>query len=249
MPAIHAQTAKSVYIEPIVNGKALGNTTGFLIRIRHSYYLVTNRHVCTGEDQLTGNALHSSKFTPTHIRIFHNSIKGLDFYEKKIESLWGGNERLWIEHPTLGARCDVVILRLQDYTNCMMFEYDLDNPVIDFSINLTETVSIIGYPFGKRIGPGFAVWSTGFIASEIEIDYDEMPVFLVDRRSRTGQSGSPVYAFRPAGFVKSGEDLKMYDAPVGKLLGIYSGRINRESDLGMVWKLDCLREIRNTCLE
>ena len=34
-----------------------------------------------------------------------------------------------------------------------------------------------------------------------------------------------------------------FDGPVSKLIGIYSGRINSESDLGIVWKTSAILEL------
>jgi hypothetical protein len=71
-------------------------------------------------------------------------------------------------------------------------------------------------------------------------DGSRRPVFLIDCRSRPGQSGSPVvlhhgYHARAAnsiGFRASSE-----------LLGVYSGRINEHSDLGRVWKSSMIVEL------
>jgi hypothetical protein len=35
----------------------------------------------------------------------------------------------------------------------------------------------------------------------------------------------------------------VYGGSISNLLGIYSGRINAESDLGMVWKVQVIKEI------
>ncbi len=34
-----------------------------------------------------------------------------------------------------------------------------------------------------------------------------------------------------------------FSGPVSNLLGVYSGRINSESDLGLVWKAQAVRDI------
>jgi hypothetical protein len=92
-----------------------------------------------------------------------------------------------------------------------------------------------------------AIWSTGFIATELDVDYDDLPIFLVDCRTRSGQSGSAVIAFRTVGFVRL-MDGSMHNltAAVCKLLGIYSGRIKKDSDLGMVWKAEAIQQLINS---
>ena len=40
----------------------------------------------------------------------------------------------------------------------------------------------------------------------------------------------------------------MFRGPVTRFLGVYSGRINPESDLGIVWKADSIRELVGSLL-
>ena len=87
-------------------------------------------------------------------------------------------------------------------------------------------------------------WLPSFLASEPEVDFNNLPVMLIDCRSRPGQSGSSVIAYRNGGGVpmmNGGET--MFGRPVWKFMGIYSGRINAESDLGIVWKASALDEL------
>lgn len=71
------------------------------------------------------------------------------------------------------------------------------------------------------------------IKEKIEkVYYYEMPMFLVDAKTRNGQSGSPVIMYK-----------KVNDEEKTFLLGIYSGRINEKSDLGYVWKTELIKEI------
>ena len=92
----------------------------------------------------------------------------------------------------------------------------------------------------------FAIWSTGYIASEPDTDYNLLPCFLIDCRARPGQSGSIVIArFLPGDVVKFKGDMYQAKNEMTHFLGIYSGRINSESDLGIVWKMEVLRNIVN----
>ena len=80
------------------------------------------------------------------------------------------------------------------------------------------------------------MWSTGFVASEPDIDHGGRPIFLIDCRTREGQSGSPVIISRSSEGYLSYEDGSTVGEFIPQLLGVYSGRINPESDLGIVWK-------------
>lgn len=131
---------------------------------------------------------------------------------------------------------------------------------------VTQQVYIIGYPYGyTTTSNGYLpIWTSGTIASEYEknltVPFDyiyridkivekidnekedvlkekmreelkniyhfEAPSFLIDSKTREGQSGSPVILGNTT-----------------ILLGIYSGRINANSDLGYVWKAELIKEI------
>jgi hypothetical protein len=105
------------------------------------------------------------------------------------------------------------------------------------AVNPADPVSVVGFPFGLQAGGSLAVWATGFMASEPDIDFNNLPTFLVDCRTRPGQSGSAVIAHRHGGMVTMQDGSSgVFGGPVTKFLGVYSGRINEESDLGIVWK-------------
>ena len=74
---------------------------------------------------------------------------------------------------------------------------------------------------------------------------EDLPIFLIDCRARPGQSGSPVVAYRSGGSVvlEDGTTVVVSGGPVHRFFGIYSGRINEKSDLGLVWKAQAIREL------
>ncbi|WP_449493627.1 hypothetical protein [Caballeronia sp. M23-90] len=106
-----------------------------------------------------------------------------------------------------------------------------------------EPVSVIGFPFGQSSVERFPIWATGFLAQELSLVTPENPTFFIDCRTRQGQSGSPVIAFR-AGSYRQRQADKMASIitpkPVWEFLGIYSGRINNESDIGRVWHVSAI---------
>ena len=104
---------------------------------------------------------------------------------------------------------------------------------------------IIGFPFGRTGGAALAIWGQGSLATEPDVDYEELPCVLVDSRTRPGQSGSPVIAYVPRGgtlYMKRGDVHMMSDERV-ELVGVYSGRMNQDSDLGYVWKASVVGQI------
>ena len=74
-------------------------------------------------------------------------------------------------------------------------------------------------------------------------------MFLVDARTRSGNSGSPVVGYYPTGMIPSARGLTLGNLLTEDFLGVYAGRIpqdrqtERESDLGIVWKARIVAEI------
>jgi hypothetical protein len=74
--------------------------------------------------------------------------------------------------------------------------------------------------------------------------------FLVDSRSRPGQSGAPVLLYlRPGDPVIENDDVYEHGQFVHGLVGLSSGRIHDDSDLGMVWTAQAIREVLTQELE
>ena len=105
-----------------------------------------------------------------------------------------------------------------------------------------ETVSVIGYPFGISVGATLGLWVTGTIASEPGVEFAGLPMFVIDCRTREGQSGSPVVALRSGWAVVDGQG-RLGGGPYYRFLGVYTGRIRGDSDLGLVWKATVVAEI------
>jgi hypothetical protein len=138
---------------------------------------------------------------------------------------------------------DVVALPLGSVRGARFFPYDLHNPGPRIVFGPSNDVSIIGFPFALSGGGGLGVWVQGTLATEPSIDYWDVPLLLVDSRTREGQSGSPVILYRTDGYITEGGDMINNGVPAARLVGVYSGRINKESDLGRVWKIGTLVEI------
>jgi hypothetical protein len=94
----------------------------------------------------------------------------------------------------LGPRADLVALPLQNLVDVDLHPYDPEN-VADIRVGPADVVSVIGFPFGIAAGGAFGVWATGFLAAEPDVNFNDLPIQLIDCRSREGQSGSPVIAY------------------------------------------------------
>ncbi|MCX5721117.1 MAG: hypothetical protein NT179_03685 [Nitrospirae bacterium] len=153
---------------------------------------------------------------------------------------------MWIEHPDLGGRADFVALPLTQTDGIQLYPYTLGVGDPAILIAPAEVVSVVGFPFALTAGGYLAVWATGFVATDHDINYNGLPVFLIDCRSRQGQSGSAVIAHRPGGAVATEQGVTVGGGAMTRFLGIYSGRVNAESDLGFVWKATAIRQLIDT---
>lgn len=236
---------RSLYLQPMFDGTPLSNATGFVVDSAIGRLLITNRHVVTGRHQSTDQPMSSHGGVPNQLAISHHEKNQLGKTFITTESLLNadGSPR-WIEHPRLGRAVDFVALPIAEPQNADLFLYKLDQTPNEGMLVPASRVSVVGFPFGLRAGEAFAIWATGFVASEPDVDMEGLPYFLIDCRTRPGQSGSAVIAQFEAGeMIPTRNGPIVMPKPLVQLLGIYSGRVNENSDLGMVWKISALREL------
>jgi hypothetical protein len=244
LPMVYRESFQSLLIVMRFNGQELTCGTGFVVGAPDCPVLITNRHNFTGRDNNTGELLHTMAAEPNEVLIYHNVQGSLGTWSGRLEPIYRDDKPLWFEHPHLGGQVDVVGLPLTNLDDVQLYPYDVFNPGPDIAVGPADPVSVVGFPFGVTAGGCCAIWATGFLASEPVINYKGLPVQLIDCRSRPGQSGSPVIAHRSGGWVRlrSGDEV-VYKEPVSRLIGVYSGRINRESDIGIVWRISVVCEL------
>ena len=234
---------QSLLLNSRANGNALSSGSGFIVQKDGRSFLLTNRHVVRGRHQETDAPLSPTGGIPDELIIRHN-LTELGTWKDFSESLHDARgQARWIEHPRLGKRADVVALPLTNMQGVAVYPYDPANPGFEMTLQPTALVSVVGFPFGRSSAGGLAIWATGFVASEPELDFEGLPVFLIDCRARPGQSGSAVLAYRADGVYQSRGNITTFPGAISRFLGIYSGRINSESDIGMVWKASAIAEL------
>jgi len=252
-PRIEIPTAKSLFIEAYFDDQLLGSATCFLLtRTKETNCVVlTNRHVVTGRHQETNKPLDKKNGAVPNAVVIHFHKEGAalgEWTQIRLPLYRQTDEPYWIEHPRLGAQADVVALNLTWGNDVAQYPYyldlELDRPKMVLSP--AEPVSVIGFPFGLASHARYPIWATGFLAQDLSFVSPEHPRFFIDCRSRQGQSGSPVIAFRAQGarLIKDGKPVaNLTPNPTWEFLGIYSGRINEESDIGIVWHVSVLGEL------
>lgn len=237
-------SARSLYLILAYGEEILGTATGFVVEKDKKFYLITNWHVISGRNPESNLILAPSGKTPNRILIWHHG-KTLGTWILKKEDLYDeSGEKRWKEHAK-GKKIDLVALPLTGISDdIQIYSFDLALTKTDMVPQVAMPVSIIGFPLGFS-GPGrFPIWKTGHIASEPELDYNNEPLFLIDATTRGGMSGSPVVLRLSGGYkMKSGGSIIGSSGTATLFLGVYSGRISDDAEIGRVWRPYLIEEI------
>ena len=238
---IDAYSSMALYAEMFINGGTIpiGKGTVFTTFINSQNYLITNWHVVTGRNADTNKPIDDGPCDPDYMEawFFTNTI-GLWLCKKiNLKDKHGNN--LWIEHP-MGREIDVVAIPFVPKSDVYITNLNLETASIPLKIYPSKEVSIIGYPNGLSAGGKFPIWKKGHIASEMDLNFNNKPLFLIDATTRGGMSGSPVI-LRESGMVELGTSITT--GTYTKFLGVYSGRLDNQSEIGRVWKPIVINEI------
>ncbi len=240
----------SLYLEPLgpMGLPVSGGATGFVVRDGQELFLVTNRHVVTARNSKTGDRLGG--LSPSAVRVYLRSQLAGRWVGVVVELGDEDGRPLWWEHPEHGWQVDVVAIpfpaqgvpqELVDWSAA----YTVAGPALP-RLGIASQVHVIGYPVGfdpNRTSAWLGVWTRGTLAWPPSLDWESLPTMLIDCRARQGQSGSPVvfYADELTRFLAS--DGRELVGPAWDLVGVYSGRTHRDSDVGMVWKRSAVADI------
>lgn len=266
-PAVTADRLSAKALRLMVYGggtECLGTGTGFLVESARGTCLVTARHVLTGRHHYNGDKLHSSGAIPTEVRIYHrmkdgNNISGAA-YIGGVALYDESNLPCWYEDADYSHLCDYAVLpiQLEDFVSAQFVmpsflipEFSSEAVVANMGkhvqpLSLTpgETVSVVGYPFGQSVGPVFPIWATGALAIDLAF-VDPFGKIYIDCRARPGQSGAPVFVKRSgAAVLADGTDI-LFDGWARAFLGVYSGRVHKDSDIGIVYSAKRLERTIN----
>jgi len=246
---VNALSWQSLLIKTTQIHSFIGQGTGFVVKHKEKYYLITNWHMLTNQDPLTMRCLVSEDYIPNRVNIYHHVIGHTDMWIQQQELLFDeqGKPR-WIEQERETGFADVVALPLKGTppgcTHLQFCPLDQSSAVSESDIDPGMLVYIIGYLEGINVGSGkcvggephggWPIWITGHIASDPGQDYRGRPVYLINASTGEGLSGAPVFV-----------QIK------GKMqfLGVYSSGIafrnSGENVIGMgeVWRAKILDEI------
>src|SRR5687768_15725482 len=134
MTLIARPSVASLLLVPRVNENELGSATGFLIEYQSVVYLISNWHVLAGRNPLTGASMHPSGAWPDEDVVIQNKAGALGSWIPKVQPVRDTTGPLWLEHPTLGRKVDVVALPLTDTTEVEVYTHDPRGSNVDVAI-------------------------------------------------------------------------------------------------------------------
>jgi len=230
-----------LYLETYYKTQQLGVATGFVVGQVGKEFLITNWHVVTCRNPYTKKPTNSWEIQPNKLKVWFHSLKLGSWVLNEIPVIDEKGNRLWLEHPS-GHEIDVIALPLQNMTKVKQYPVDMTLADFDLMVYPSDSVSIIGFPQGLTSGGKFPIWKTGHIASDIDLDWNGLPAFLIDATTKSGMSGSPVIAKRVC-IYQTSKTNRIGNAV--RFLGIYSGREIGDGgiEIGYVWKPKAINEI------
>lgn len=248
---LNINSIKSIYLEVLFDDELIATATGFFVQKGDNIFLITNRHVVTGRNNETNECLDKKRAAiPNKLNIWIPYLENNSYIwkDKKFNLYDADDNPIWLEHPVYKNDVDVVAIELGEL-DATTLVYSLNH---EYKTIVTENVYIIGYPFGFNVNPNegkYAIWSSASVASDpdlnLNINEKQLPAFLVDAKTREGQSGSPVIYYSSSGVDRQNDCIAGYGFPITHEIGIYSSRINKDSDLGYVWKWSLIGDIIN----
>jgi hypothetical protein len=249
-------THNVLYLRTYVNGNVIGHAaTGFVYERGGGYYLVTNYHVLSGLDPATGLCIGQHGRQPDEIElILGNLSDSVKPWRSRYPLIDDNSNELWSKHPEFAKnRSDVAIFPLPQDGGVRLAEpLNHIESSKDILVSPGTDAFVVGFPLGIHV-QYFPIWKRASIASELSVQVDGQPKFLIDTATREGMSGSPVICYRQGAYMTNdGRYHILHGAgrEYMQILGIYSGRLKVHNadepfgaQIGVAWHIRLVDEI------
>lgn len=255
---VNPYSLASYYVDLFFNDKKISNATCFFKRQKEKLYLITNWHVVSGKNADNFELLDQWGAIPDMMRVYtpkkignglinydDNSYIDIKLYDQE------GN-KLWYEMKIGSRMIDVAIIPIRDTNGIYMTIEQAEEPFNEeVQFEIASEIYIVGFPFGNQTGY-IPIWKKASVASEPELDMENLPYYFADTATKSGMSGSPVILYKDRTVTLINKHESTMSRHWTKLVGIYSERIGASSDarndaqLGRVWKTSVIEDIINS---
>ena len=225
----------------------VGQGTGFFYTKNDVVYLVTNRHVVLDEEKgLRPDALS--------LRL-HTDPADLTKTAEFRVPLYTSGKPAWHVHPSYDeTKIDVAVVEvdqaIRGFSIKTLSTGNFFPP--EYVIRAGEDVMLIGFPLAYSDAKhALPIVRNGMIASTYGLDFQGLPLFVLDANVQPGTSGSPVFT-KPKNIwtTADGGQAFLTGDPV-YFLGVFSGTLRSPSrpdepdpmGLGAVWYARTIEEI------
>ena len=233
---IQLESWQSLYITTLKDGSPVSTATGFIIKPRNKYYLVTNLHVVTNRDPFNGKWVGKEGVIPNQVHISHRNTAGINHSYGSIEQLkTAEGKNLYEEFSFEGKKVDIVAIPLKDTVSKDIKFYPIAyyNTIEQVDLIPADLLMVVGFPLGRSAAYKLPIWKSGTLSSEPILDQNGLPTLWLDMHGFEGMSGSPVYYITNNLNTKNGN--LHYGHRYVFFVGVLS-HINSDLDLGIVWK-------------
>lgn len=247
-------------------GESLRQATGFFWRRSDKIFLITNWHVATGKNIMTGQFVEDGwcpksfsvqYFAKAVAAAPNDAVLGSDGKYKSVPTFElpvyeEFHDPFWIQHQKIYEyNIDLVAFEIHDKKakDDVVCVNDYNYPQLYHFAG--SEIFVLGYPIPQVDSKSpfqFPVWKRGSIASEILVPWNMRPAFLIDSRTSKGMSGSPVFSrvFGPAAYGDG--TIRTDKILTTEFMGVYSGRLfddENNASLGLVWRRNLIDEMLN----
>jgi hypothetical protein len=238
---------QAMFIEVFAGEDRIGAGTGFIVEGPTGRVLLSNRHVIVGREPSSNEYKDKGGRQPDRIKVWSVDRSAQPTVVEMRLFDAAGTEQ-WIEHPQHRHHLDLVGM-LWPHTEFRSTRTGtLAASGAPVRISVPDPVLLLGFPLRFHGGiHGLPVAVSGMIASTPGLSVDgDLPRFLIDSATIEGLSGSPVL-FYPNGQTVINERGTTATAVLTKdayqLLGLYTGRIRGDAQLGYVIDVGAIREL------
>ena len=235
-------------ITMLQGGKDIGTATGFFYLKNETTYFVTNRHVVADE---------TKGLKPDALRLkLHTDARNVTKNVERTIPLYDNAKPKWHVHRDYPkVPIDIAVIEIEpkqlEGTIIKTLSREAFFPRDKYILAPGEDIMVLGFPRGfSDEKHNLGLLRNALISSAYGVDFNGLPLFVIDANLHPGMSGSPVMP-KPKTILPTKTGHAMSQTPVTFFLGIFSATISkvlpaRQEEalgLGIVWYSNLIEQI------